>query len=154
MTHMHCSKCGKDESKVIESRDTGSSIRRRRECIECSNRYTTYERIERPNLAVLKSSGSRELFDREKLKRAIFNSVGKFINGEIETEEIVSGIEDALYSLGESEVQSKQIGDLVLAELAKRNEVAYVRFSSVFREFKNADEFVETLQELRQNKEK
>jgi transcriptional repressor NrdR len=146
---MHCSKCGKDESKVIESRDTGSSIRRRRECIECGNRYTTYERIERPNLAVLKSSGSRELFDREKLKRAIFNSVGKFINGEIETEEIVSGIEDALYSLGESEVQSRQIGELVLSELAKRNEVAFVRFASVFRQFKDADEFVETLKELR-----
>jgi transcriptional repressor NrdR len=146
---MHCSKCGKDESKVIESRDTGSSIRRRRECIECGNRYTTYERIERPNLAVLKSSGSRELFDREKLKRAIFNSVGKFINGEIETEEIVSSIEDALYSMGENEVQSKQIGELVLSELAKRNEVAFVRFSSVFRQFKDADEFVETLKELR-----
>jgi transcriptional repressor NrdR len=146
---MHCSKCGKDESKVIESRDTGSSIRRRRECTSCGNRYTTYERIERPNLAVLKTSGTRELFDREKLKRAIFNSVGKFINGEIETEEIVSSIEDALYSLGESEVQSKQIGELVLGELAKRNEVAYIRFSSVFRQFKDADEFVQTLNQLR-----
>ncbi|MDR3125654.1 MAG: transcriptional regulator NrdR [Candidatus Nomurabacteria bacterium] len=146
---MHCSKCGKDESKVIESRDTGSSIRRRRECIECGNRYTTYERIERPNLAVLKTSGSRELFDREKLKRAIFNSVGKFINGEIETEEIVSAIEDTLYSMGENEVQSRQIGELVLGELAKRNEVAFIRFASVFRQFKDADEFVETLQELR-----
>jgi transcriptional repressor NrdR len=148
---MHCSKCGKDESKVIESRDTGSSIRRRRECIECGNRYTTYERIERPNLAVLKTSGSRELFDREKLKRAIFNSVGKFINGEIETEEIVSSIEDALYSMGENEVQSRQIGELVLGELAKRNEVAFIRFASVFRQFKDADEFVETLKELRKN---
>jgi transcriptional repressor NrdR len=148
---MHCSKCGKDESKVIESRDTGSSIRRRRECIECGNRYTTYERIERPNLAVLKTSGSRELFDREKLKRAIFNSVGKFINGEIETEEIVSAIEDSLYSMGENEVQSRQIGELVLSELAKRNEVAFIRFASVFRQFKGADEFVETLKELRKS---
>lgn len=150
---MHCSKCGNDESKVIESRDTGSSIRRRRECISCGNRYTTYERIERPNLAVLKTSGSRELFDRAKLKQAIFNSVGKFINGEIETEEIVSGIEDSLYSLGESEITSKQIGELVLNELAKRNEVAFVRFASVFRQFKDADEFVETLKELRKNEE-
>jgi len=147
---MRCSKCGNDESKVIESRDAGSSIRRRRECIKCGSRYTTYERIERPNLAVLKSSGSRELFDREKLKRAIFNSVGKFINGEIETEEIVSAIEDALYSQGESEISSKQIGQLVLNELAKReNEVAFIRFASVFRQFKDANEFVETLNELR-----
>lgn len=151
---MHCSKCGDDDSKVLESRDTGSSIRRRRECSKCGNRYTTYERIERPNLAVLKTSGSRELFDRDKLKRAVFNSVGKFINGEIETEEIVSAIEDSLYSLGESEVTSKQVGDLVLAELAKRNEIAYIRFASVYRKFENADEFVETLKELRSNQEK
>ncbi|MDR1197128.1 MAG: transcriptional regulator NrdR [Candidatus Nomurabacteria bacterium] len=145
---MHCSKCGEDESKVLESRDTGTSIRRRRECSKCGNRYTTYERVERPNLAVLKTSGSRELFDREKLKRAIYQSVGKFINGEIETEEIVQQIEDSLYALGESEVTSRQIGDMVLQELAKRNEVAYVRFASVFREFKNAGEFVDTLNEL------
>lgn len=150
---MRCSKCGEDDSKVLESRDTGSSIRRRRQCCKCGNRYTTYERIERPNLAVLKSSGSRELFDRDKLKRAIFNSVGKFINGEIETEEIVAAIEDALYSLGENEVTSRQIGDLVLVELAKRNEIAYIRFASVYRKFETADEFVKTLEELRKNKE-
>lgn len=148
---MHCSKCGDDDSKVLESRDTGSSIRRRRECSKCGNRYTTYERIERPNLAVLKTSGSRELFDREKLKRAVFNSVGKFINGEIETEEIVSAIEDALYGMGESEVSSQQIGDLVLSELGKRNEIAYIRFASVYRKFENADEFVKTLEELRKD---
>jgi len=93
------------------------------------------------------------LFDREKLKRAIFMSVGKFINGEIETEEIVSGIEDSLYAMGEGEVTSKQIGELVLTELAQRNEIAFIRFASVFRQFKDADEFVETLQELR-NKQK
>lgn len=149
---MRCSKCSEDDSKVLESRDTGSSIRRRRQCNNCGNRYTTYERIERPNLAVLKRSGSRELFDRDKLKRAIFNSVGKFINGEIETEEIVTAIEDALYSLGESEVTSIQIGDLVLTELGKRNEIAYIRFASVYRKFESADEFVKTLEELRENK--
>lgn len=148
---MRCSKCGEDDSKVLESRDTGSSIRRRRQCNKCGSRYTTYERIERPNLAVLKRSGSRELFDRDKLKRAIFNSVGKFINGEIETEEIVTAIEDALYSLGESEVTSIQIGDLVLTELGKRNEIAYIRFASVYRKFESADEFVKTLEELREN---
>jgi transcriptional repressor NrdR len=139
---------------VLESRDTGGSIRRRRECEKCHSRFTTYERLERPNLAVIKRSGSRELFDREKLKSAISRSVGKFLNGELETEEIVERIEDALYSLGENEITSKQIGDLVLDELAKRNEIAYIRFASVYREFKNADEFVETLKELRSNKEK
>ena len=146
---MHCPKCNNDDSKVIESRDTGDSVRRRRECLKCGSRYTTYERIEKPNLAVTKKNNRRELFDRDKLKQAIARSVGKFLNGEMETEEVVSRIEDALYSLGESEITSQQIGDAVLAELACRNEVAYIRFASVYREFKNADEFVETLKELR-----
>lgn len=147
---MHCSKCRDGESKVIESRDTGDSVRRRRECLKCGNRYTTYERLERPNLAVMKRDKRRELFDRDKLKRAVYQSVGKFLNGEIEVEEIVSHVEDAMYSLGEMEITSKQIGDAVMTELAHRNEVAYIRFASVYREFKNADEFVQALKELRQ----
>lgn len=146
---MHCPKCGNDDSKVIESRDTGDSVRRRRECLKCSRRYTTYERIEKPNLAIVKKDKRRELFDRDKLKRAIARSVGKFLGGEIETEEVVARVEDALYSLGDNEISSQQIGDAVMAELASRNEVAYIRFASVYREFKNADEFVETLKELR-----
>jgi transcriptional repressor NrdR len=150
---MHCPKCGDDESKVIESRDTGDSVRRRRECLKCGSRYTTYERLERPNLAVIKKDKRRELFDRDKLKRAVWQSVGKFLNGEIEVEEIVSHVEDAMYSLGELEITSKQIGDAVMTELACRNEVAYIRFASVYREFKNADEFVAALRELREKPE-
>ena len=146
---MHCSKCGDDESKVIESRDTGDSVRRRRECLKCGNRYTTYERLERPNLAVVKRDKRRELFDRDKLKRAVYQSVGKFLDGEIEVEEIVSRVEDAMYSLGENEITSRQIGDAVMTELANHSEVAYIRFASVYREFKNADEFVQALKELR-----
>ncbi len=150
---MHCPKCGNDDSKVIESRDTGDSVRRRRECLQCSSRYTTYERIEKPNLAIIKKDKRRELFDRDKLKRAIARSVGKFLGGEVETEEVVARVEDALYSLGENEVTSQQIGDAVMAELARHNEVAYIRFASVYREFKNADEFVEALKELRKKPE-
>ena len=146
---MHCPKCGHDDSKVIESRDTGDAVRRRRECLACGSRYTTYERVERPNLTVVKKDNRRELFDRSKLKRAISSSVGKFLDGEIETEEVISRVEDALYSLGENEINSRQIGDAILSELARRNEVAYIRFASVYREFKNADEFVNTLKELR-----
>lgn len=146
---MHCPKCGHDDSKVIESRDTGDAVRRRRECLACGSRYTTYERVERPNLAVVKKDNRRELFDRSKLKRAISSSVGKFLDGEIETEEVISRVEDALYSLGENEINSRQIGNAILSELARRNEVAYIRFASVYREFKNADEFVNTLKELR-----
>ena len=151
---MHCPKCGDDESKVIESRDTGDSVRRRRECLECGNRYTTYERLERPILAVVKRDKRRELFDRDKLKRAVYQSVGKFLHGEIEVEEIVNRVEDVMYSLGEMEITSRQIGDAVMAELACRNEVAYIRFASVYREFKNADEFVAALRELRGKPEK
>lgn len=149
---MHCPKCNSKDSKVLESRDSGEAIRRRRECLNCGARWNTYERIERPNLAVIKKDGRRELFDRNKLKRAIFQSVGKFLDGEIEAEEIVSRIEDALYDLGENEITSRQIGDAVMAELAHRNEVAYIRFASVYREFKNADEFIKALGELRESK--
>ncbi len=130
------------DSRVIESREVGDgvTIRRRREAPD-GTRFTTYERIEKPNLAVIKKDGTRELYDREKLTNAIRRSVGKFFASEVEIEKIVSQVEDALYALGESEVPSKKIGELVLDELAKTNEVAYVRFASVYHEFKTLDEF-------------
>jgi len=146
---MRCPKCGSSDSKVMESRDAADAIRRRRECLKCGHRFSTYERIEKMNLAVVKRSGSRELFDRDKLKRAIYQSVGKFLNGEMETDAIVSAVEEALYALGENEVPSKKIGELVLDELLKRNEVAYIRFSSVFYEFKTIDEYADILQKLK-----
>ena len=149
---MHCPKCGSEDTKVIESRDAGSAIRRRRECLSCANRFTTYERVERPTIAVAKRDGRKVLFDRQKLYTAIQRSVGKFLTSEAEIDNIVSAVEDRIYSLGESEVGSKQIGDFVLDELANRNEVAYVRFASVYREFKSADEFVKVLDELRHSR--
>ncbi|MEO5691074.1 MAG: transcriptional regulator NrdR [Candidatus Saccharimonadales bacterium] len=148
---MKCPRCHKDSSKVVESRDAsdGDAIRRRRECLECAHRYTTYERVERPNLAVVKKDGARELFDRHKLFAAIHRSVGKFLTSDLEIEELVSQVENELYALGESEVNSRQIGDLILSQLASRNEVAYVRFASVYREFKSVEEFEQTLRALR-----
>lgn len=139
------------DSRVIESRESadGATIRRRRESLDGKHRFTTYERIERPNLAVVKKDASRELFDREKLATAIKRSVGKFFSSEVEVEEIVNNVEEALYDLGESEITSRQIGDLVLDELAERNEVAYVRFASVYHEFKTLNEFEEILQQRR-----
>lgn len=130
------------DSRVIESREVGDgvTIRRRREAPD-GRRFTTYERIEKPNLAVLKKDNTRELYDREKLTGAIRRSVGKFFASEIQIEEIVNVVEDNLYALGESEVASTAIGSIVLDELAKRNEVAYVRFASVYHEFKTLDEF-------------
>lgn len=141
------------DSRVIESREMsdGLTIRRRRESPD-GKRFTTYERIEKPNLAVIKKSGLRELYDREKLGSAIHKSVGKFFKQQEEIENMLSVIDDKIYGLGESEVSSKQIGDIVLDELAIRNEVAYVRFASVYHEFKTLDDFVKILEHRRISK--
>lgn len=141
------------DSRVIESREVGDglTIRRRRESPD-GKRFTTYERVEKPNLAVIKKSGVRELFERDKLSSAIKRSVGKFFSSDIEVEEMINNIEDALYLIGENEITSKQIGDKVLDELAKRNDVAYVRFASVYYKFKTLDDFVEILEKRRKNK--
>jgi transcriptional repressor NrdR len=138
------------DSRVIESREVsdGVTIRRRRESPD-GKRFTTYERVEKPNLAVIKKDGSRALFDRDKLATAIKRSVGKFFASEVEVEEMINEIEDALYAIGENEITSKQIGDKVLTELARRNEVAYVRFASVYHEFKTLDDFVKILEQSR-----
>jgi len=136
------------DSRVIESREVsdGVTIRRRRETPD-GKRFTTYERIEKPNLAVIKKNGTRELFDREKLAIAIKRSVGKFFSSEVEVEEMIDEIEDAIYALGENEVVSQQIGDKVLDELAARHEVAYVRFASVYQDFTTLDDFVKILEQ-------
>jgi transcriptional repressor NrdR len=143
--------CKIGDTRVIESREVGDgvTIRRRRETLDGKHRFTTYERIEKPNLAIVKKDGTRELFDRDKLAIAIKRSVGKFFSSEVEVEEIISNVEDAIYELGESEIDSKAIGDNVLDELARRNEVAYVRFASVYHEFKTLDEFEAILAQRR-----
>lgn len=142
------------DSRVIESREVsdGVTIRRRRETPD-GKRFTTYERIERPNLAVIKKNGVRELYDRDKLSVATKRSVGKFFTSEVEVEEMISEIEEAIYAIGDNEVTSKQIGEIVLDKLLKRNEVAYVRFASVFHEFKTLDDFVKILEQRRVSKE-
>lgn len=142
------------DSRVIESREVsdGVTIRRRRESPD-GKRFTTYERIEKPNLAVIKKNGARELFDREKLAIAIKRSVGKFFSSEVEVEEMIDEIEEAIYALGENEVTSKQVGDKVLDELATRNEVAYVRFASVYQEFTTLDDFVKILEQRKRANE-
>lgn len=148
---MKCPHCHYQDSKVVESREAGDgdAIRRRRECLQCKHRYTTYERVERPNLAVVKKDGERELFDRNKLFAAIHRSVGKFLTSDLEIEEIVASVEDDLYELGVQEVTSRQIGELVMEQLASRNGVAFVRFASVYREFKTVDEYEAALKQLR-----
>ncbi len=141
------------DSRVIESREgsDGVSIRRRRESPD-GKRFTTYERIEKPNLAVIKKDASRALYDREKLTIAIRRSVGKFFESEVEIDQIVSKVEDRLYALGENEIPSGKIGSFVLDELLERNEIAYVRFASVYYEFKTLDQFVESITAARGKK--
>lgn len=136
------------DSKVLESRETvdGTMIRRRRESAD-GRRFTTYERIEMPPLTVVKSSGNRELFDRDKLLTAVRRSVGKFFNSELEVEEVIDRVCDILYGYNVDQIQSKQIGEAVLDVLAEVNEVAYVRFASVFREFKTLEDFENILRE-------
>lgn len=138
------------DSKVLESRETvdGTMIRRRRETPD-GHRFTTYERIEMPPLTVIKRSGNKEIFDRDKLFLAVRRSVGKFFNSELEVEEVVNKASDILYSYGADEITSKQIGEAVLDVLAEINEVAYVRFASVFREFKTLEDFEDILREQR-----
>lgn len=134
------------DSKVLESRETvdGKMIRRRRESSD-GHRFTTYERIEMPTLTVLKRSGNKENFDRDKLLVAVRRSVGKFFNSELEVEEVINKVVDKLYGLGSDTIHSKQIGEAVLDVLGEINDVAYVRFASVFREFKTLDDFEEIL---------
>lgn len=144
---MKCSQCSSDDSKVIESRDVadGKSIRRRRECIACSHRFTTYERIERPQLIVIKNNGTRQSFDREKLLGGLYRACEKTAVSSVELEQLVARVEDKLYSTGESDVPSSKIGQLVMDELANLNEVAYVRFASVYRRFKDIAGFEQEL---------
>lgn len=131
------------DSRVLESREIsdGKAIRRRRETLDGKHRFTTYERIEKPNVAVVKKHGGRELFDRNKLSLSIKQSVGKFFSSELEVEKIINKIEDNIFEIGDLEVTSKKIGDVVLDVLAEENEVAYVRFASVYQDFKTLDEF-------------
>lgn len=144
------------DSKVLESREAlgGSVIRRRRETSDGKHRFTTYERIEMPALTVLKRNGNKEIFDREKLLTAVRRSMGKFLNSELEVDEVVTKAMDILYSYGTETVTSEQIGEAVLTVLASMNEVAYVRFASVFRKFKTLDEFEKIVREQREKKRK
>lgn len=135
------------DSKVLESRETedGATIRRRRVSPD-GYRFTTYERIELPPLTVVKRSGNREIFDRYKLITSIQRSVGKFMKSELEVEAVADQVVELLRAKNDEEVTAQQIGEAVLDVLAGRNEVAYVRYASVFMKFKTLDDFKAILQ--------
>lgn len=134
------------DSKVLESReaDDGKTIRRRRVSAD-GRRFTTYERIELPTLVVHKRSGNREVFDRDKLIMSVRRSVGKFMQSDLEVEDVVDKVVDLLRAAYDEEVTAQQIGEAVLDVLAERNEVAYVRYASVFMKFQTLDDFEKIL---------
>jgi len=145
------------EDKVIESRTLadGTSIRRRRECISCGYRYTSYERVEERPLMVVKSRGGREPFNRDKLERGVRQAIRKRPVGEDQVDEILNQIEDESMLLGKSnhEIASHRLGEMVLTKLYELDRVAYVRFASVYRNFENVEEFVNEIERLKQEQE-
>lgn len=151
---MKCSQCHFEDTKVIESRDAGDgqAIRRRRACSKCGYRFTTYERIERPQLIVIKKDGTRELFDRDKLLAGLYRACEKTPVTSLQLERLVSDVEQQLYGCDDQEVGSTKIGELIMDRLAPLNEVAYVRFASVYRRFKDIAGFEKTLTQIRQLK--
>jgi transcriptional repressor NrdR len=151
---MKCNQCQSDDIKVIESRDVadGQAIRRRRMCVHCGQRFTTYERIERPQLIVIKNDGTRELFNRTKLLTGLYSACEKTPVSSVELERLVDSVEQELYACGEQEVRSTRIGELVMDQLARLNEVAYVRFASVYRRFKDIAGFEKELSNVREGK--
>lgn len=152
---MQCPSCQNNGSRVVDSRpaDDGRAIRRRRECEACGFRFTTFERIEQTPLLVVKKNGTREEFNREKLLRGLIRSCEKRPVAMEQVERMVDEVENKVRSLGESEVSTTLIGEYIMERLAEVDEVAYIRFASVYREFKDMDFFLKELQKLR-DKEK
>ena len=151
---MRCIYCGYEDSKVIDSRsaDEGRTIRRRRECFRCGKRFTTYETIEDTPILVIKTNGTRQTFEPMKIKAGIIKSCEKRPVSMTVIDEIVSAVTKQVYNSMEQEVSSKYIGELVMNELKKRDEVAYVRYASVYRSFKDISSFLEELQNMMKNK--
>jgi transcriptional repressor NrdR len=141
---------------VIDSRASQDAyaIRRRRECLSCGRRYTTYERLEEPVLKVVKKDGSREPFDRQKIKAGLEKACWKRPISAEQIEELLTAVERAVYSEFDSEVDSRHVGELVMRHLRKLDQVAFVRFASVYREFKDVRDFVEELEPMLEESER
>ncbi|MBE7022709.1 MAG: transcriptional regulator NrdR [Ruminococcaceae bacterium] len=147
---MKCPYCEYEESKVIDSRptDENEAIRRRRECLSCAKRFTTYEKVESIPLMVIKKDGSRQMFDREKLLNGIMRACEKRPVATMDMEHITNEIENAAQNLLEREIKSEQIGEMVMERLKDVDEVAYVRFASVYRQFKDINTFIDEVNKL------
>jgi transcriptional repressor NrdR len=147
---MRCPFCGHSETKVVDSRvsESGDAIRRRRECLECEQRFTTYERREEMPLMVVKKDSSREPFDRGKLLRGLIVATAKRNVTPTQLESLIEGIETELHNSFSYEVSAKHLGDMVLKRLLDLDKVAYIRFASVYKQFQDLDEFTSELTKL------
>jgi len=149
---MYCPFCNCKDSRVLESRLTGdNSVRRRRECESCQKRFTTYERSEAMQLLVVKRSGNREPYSREKLRAGISRACAKTMVTAEQVDDLVDSVESELASVGKKEVSASFLGERSLTRLRKLNQVAYVRFASVYRQFQSVEDFIHELETLREH---
>lgn len=147
---MQCPKCHYNGSRVVDSRpaDDGRAIRRRRECEECTFRFTTFERVDVAPLLVVKKNGAREEFNREKILRGLIRSAEKRPVSLEQMEQVVERVENRVRNIGENEVSTTDIGEYVMEDLVNLDEIAYIRFASVYRQFKDMSVFLKELQEI------
>lgn len=147
---MRCPKCNFDETKVLDSRQTddGFKIRRRRECISCGQRFTTYEKIEEMQLLVIKRNGNRQGYNRDKIINGLIRACEKRPISLSQIENIAENVEKQLYNNFQTEVSTEQIGEIVMNELKNLDDVAYVRFASVYKQFKDINTFMEELKRI------
>lgn len=147
---MRCPYCGYEESKVVDSRpmEESNSIKRRRECVKCEKRFSTYERVETLPLVVIKKTGERQQFDRQKVIMGIIHACEKRPVSLEKIDSIATDIENQLSNIMTNEIESTKIGELVMEKLKEVDEIAYVRFASVYRQFKDINTFMEELQKL------
>lgn len=147
---MRCPFCRNPDTKVTDSRDTddGASIRRRRECLACGKRFTTYETVEKTPLRVIKKNGTREMFDRNKIRNGLIRACEKRNISSAQIENIINIVERKARNSLKQEISSEDIGNMVMEELRHLDQVAYVRFASVYREFKDLSSFMSELEEL------
>ncbi|KLO21793.1 NrdR family transcriptional regulator [Marinitoga sp. 1197] len=148
---MKCPYCGHDETRVLDSRTIaeGTVTRRRRECLKCGSRFTTYERYEMHKIFVIKKNGQREIFDRQKVLNGVIKACHKRAISYEQIENLVAEIEEIVRKMGTSEIESRKIGDIIMNKLKELDHVAYVRFASVYKEFGDLNHFIKIINDLK-----